>query len=87
MRKIGVLITGHVREELVEAYGEYGKFFERLIGSDGFEFHDYFVVDQKFPSNVNECDAYVLSGSAHGCLLYTSPSPRDQRGSRMPSSA
>ena len=22
-----------------------------------------------------------------GCLLYTSPSPRDQRGSRMPSSA
>ena len=24
---------------------------------------------------------------AIGCLLYTSPSPRDQRGSRMPSSA
>ena len=31
-----------------------------------------------------------LSGQAllqRGCLLYTSPSPRDQRGSRMPSSA
>ena len=28
------------------------------------------------------------SGTGHkGCLLYTSPSPRDQRGSRMPSSA
>ena len=28
-------------------------------------------------------------GTAPGeiCLLYTSPSPRDQRGSRMPSSA
>ena len=26
-------------------------------------------------------------GDAHICLLYTSPSPRDQRGSRMPSSA
>ena len=26
-------------------------------------------------------------GSADVCLLYTSPSPRDQRGSRMPSSA
>ena len=25
--------------------------------------------------------------TAWGCLLYTSPSPRDQRGSRMPSSA
>ena len=26
-------------------------------------------------------------GRAKPCLLYTSPSPRDQRGSRMPSSA
>ena len=28
-----------------------------------------------------------LNGAYWGCLLYTSPSPRDQRGSRMPSSA
>ena len=27
------------------------------------------------------------SNPSHTCLLYTSPSPRDQRGSRMPSSA
>ena len=27
------------------------------------------------------------SSSSNSCLLYTSPSPRDQRGSRMPSSA
>ena len=26
-------------------------------------------------------------GALDDCLLYTSPSPRDQRGSRMPSSA
>ena len=26
-------------------------------------------------------------GHLYPCLLYTSPSPRDQRGSRMPSSA
>ena len=29
----------------------------------------------------------ILIGLALYCLLYTSPSPRDQRGSRMPSSA
>ena len=28
-----------------------------------------------------------VSEERKGCLLYTSPSPRDQRGSRMPSSA
>ena len=32
---------------------------------------------------------HALSGNAHvsGCLLYTSPSPRDRQKSRMPSSA
>ena len=37
-----------------------------------------------------EAAAYVrnrLPTVALNCLLYTSPSPRDQRGSRMPSSA
>ena len=29
----------------------------------------------------------VVGYEVVGCLLYTSPSPRDQRGSRMPSSA
>ena len=29
----------------------------------------------------------ITLNSALPCLLYTSPSPRDQRGSRMPSSA
>ena len=30
---------------------------------------------------------YVAESHLQNCLLYTSPSPRDQRGSRMPSSA
>ena len=37
----------------------------------------------------NEDSTWTLTPGAdfNGCLLYTSPSPRDQRGSRMPSSA
>ena len=31
-------------------------------------------------------DAYILT-QYYGCLLYTSPSPRDRQKSRMPSSA
>ena len=34
-----------------------------------------------------EVIAPSFSGKSKDCLLYTSPSPRDQRGSRMPSSA
>ena len=33
---------------------------------------------------LQDIDAVIHAAS---CLLYTSPSPRDQRGSRMPSSA
>ena len=32
-------------------------------------------------------DAIATAGFPEICLLYTSPSPRDQRGTRMPSSA
>ena len=34
-----------------------------------------------------ESASLVIEPLARYCLLYTSPSPRDQRGSRMPSSA
>ena len=41
--------------------------------------------------NLTDTQIGLLLGPAfaifYACLLYTSPSPRDQRGSRMPSSA
>ena len=39
------------------------------------------VISKKIKPN------FKALGKRLGCLLYTSPSPRDQRGSRMPSSA
>ena len=51
------------------------------------------AVKQLKPSNVvviSEEDIKLnneVVADYQGCLLYTSPSPRDQRGSRMPSSA
>ena len=38
-------------------------------------------------SLVMEVQQHLGEDSVRACLLYTSPSPRDQRGSRMPSSA
>ena len=41
-----------------------------------------------FSRQVDAVDrALAQGGATRTCLLYTSPSPRDQRGSRMPSSA
>ena len=47
--------------------------------------YDLTVTDANGCSVVNS--ATVNDGNTISCLLYTSPSPRDQRGSRMPSSA
>ena len=42
---------------------------------------------QQFPKTVAESDDYAMQARYQACLLYTSPSPRDKRQSRMPSSA
>ena len=52
-------------------------------GCDYYAFHDVDMLPH------DDCD-YSHPGDTPkhiACLLYTSPSPRDQRGSRMPSSA
>ena len=51
--------------------------FDQRTGRDNNLFVDKIVIDGR----TFETEA------ASTCLLYTSPSPRDQRGSRMPSSA
>ena len=54
---------------------------------DGNEFR-IFPVDKLDYSFVGmDSEGIAVGGGYHSCLLYTSPSPRDQRGSRMPSSA
>ena len=42
---------------------------------------------KRLKANPNGIDLGELQPVLPACLLYTSPSPRDQRGSRMPSSA
>ena len=44
-------------------------------------------VEVWYPICVEDADCGGRGACDGGCLLYTSPSPRDQRGSRMPSSA
>ena len=45
-----------------------------------------FIIISQFIPNIS-IFGVDSEGADNPCLLYTSPSPRDQRGSRMPSSA
>ena len=52
---------------------------------NGESFHIHVNFDEENDLTIHHINVQITN--ANGCLLYTSPSPRDQRGSRMPSSA
>lgn len=64
--KIGILQTGHLAEPLMAKHGDYPSMFERLLDGNGFSFEAYAVVDCVFPESVFSCDAWLITGSAHG---------------------
>ena len=64
--KLGILVTGHVPEELVERHGEYPKMFAGLLDGHGFAFESYMVVENRFPQSVAACDGWLITGSRHG---------------------
>ena len=53
----------------------------------GAESEDSISLDLSVPSKPSSNNRQKYSEDVIICLLYTSPSPRDQRGARMPSSA
>lgn len=65
---IGILETGRPPEELKTAYGSYADMFKRLIGQadNDFEFKVYAVLDEQIPTDTQECDAWLVTGSRHG---------------------
>ena len=74
-------LTDYARELGVEVFEE--KKVKRLLEKNNK------VIGVKTEENENFHAGHVIvcAGPNTPCLLYTSPSPRDQRGSRMPSSA
>ena len=51
------------------------------------EFDDFDIALSSCKPDVVSINTYTESHKDYACLLYTSPSPRDMRRSRMPSSA
>ena len=73
-----VVISARTEADLKEAVDEI---------SEGLDVHvSYFVADMGDRDQVKALANYAIE-TLGNCLLYTSPSPRDRYGSRMPSSA
>jgi len=65
VKKIGILEADRLSDELREQYGSYGDMFETLLKSvDGsLRFSRYQVTDCLYPDHIEDCDAYLITGS------------------------
>jgi GMP synthase-like glutamine amidotransferase len=65
--KIGILKTDAVREEWVRRFGEYPDMFRELLreGDENLEFEVYDVRHGEYPEDIDEVDAYLITGSRH----------------------
>jgi len=66
--KLGILKTDAVRAEGVPEYGEYSDMFVALLGQvdPDLEFAVYDVEQGQYPADINEVDAYLITGSKSG---------------------
>ncbi len=63
--KVGVLTAGHISDGLSEIHGSYLHMYSTLLRHERLHFVAYDVENDEFPEHVNECDAYLLSGSVN----------------------
>ncbi len=63
---IGILLCGHVPDDIEPDMGDYDAMFVDLLKGHGLSFRTYAVVDDQFPASVEECDGWLITGSKHG---------------------
>ncbi|PTX56446.1 GMP synthase-like glutamine amidotransferase [Litoreibacter ponti] len=63
---IGILSCGHTMPEVEGKHGDFPDMFRRLLDGQGFSFTDFDVEHMEFPSKINACDGWLLTGSKHG---------------------
>jgi GMP synthase-like glutamine amidotransferase len=61
--KLGLLQCDHVADNLLHLNGDYDAQFTKLL--PGFDWRYYDLMAGQFPESLDECDAYLCTGSKH----------------------
>ncbi len=63
--KLGILAAGITPDELIGEHGSYADMIVQLLEgtNSGYSYEVFDVRDGHFPASINECDAWVISGS------------------------
>lgn len=63
--KLGILDTDTLAPDIEQQYGNYYDMFAQLLSQQNAElrFKRFHVIEDQWPTDINECDAYIISGS------------------------
>lgn len=66
--RIGILTCDHVDQAYLEKYGDYPEMFTNLLKAQdiSLEVTVYDVISDQLPEDINDCDAYIITGSRYG---------------------
>jgi GMP synthase-like glutamine amidotransferase len=64
--KLGVLKTGRPPRPAIPRFGTYPEMFMRLLGADAYDWRVYAADEGEYPARPEDCDAYIVTGSAAG---------------------
>lgn len=63
---LGILQAGRAPTEIIDRYPDYNALFVDLLGEDSFAYRTWAVLDNEFPRDTNEADAWLITGSRYG---------------------
>lgn len=64
--KVGILKTGRPPNPAIEQFGTYPDMFMDLLGRDAWAWRTYAADEGEYPAAPEDCDAYIITGSAAG---------------------
>jgi GMP synthase-like glutamine amidotransferase len=64
---LGILNTGYLDPHLEGAFGNYSQMFKALFAQQTANINlvTYDAIKQQYPTDINDCDAYLITGSKH----------------------
>jgi GMP synthase (glutamine-hydrolysing) len=65
-KTLGILQTGRSPTALLKSHADYNQFFIDMLGADSFLYRTWAVLDNEFPSSIDEADAWLITGSKFG---------------------
>lgn len=65
-RRLGILQAGRSPDVLLDRYPDYNQMFVNLLGEEAFDYRHWAVLDGEFPDDIDDADAWLITGSRFG---------------------